>query len=70
MLLTESAIDALSLAVLDKHRQAGQSVTLYLSTDGSGTVPVEALRQVIEQGGRLRIYNPQSSQVLDFSLLE
>ena len=32
--------------------QAGQGVTLYLSTDGSGTVPAEALRWVIERGGQ------------------
>ncbi len=55
VLLVESAIDALSLAVLDRKRTETQGVTLYLSTDGSGTVPVGALRQVIEQGGRVAV---------------
>nr|MCU0571101.1 strawberry notch C-terminal domain-containing protein [Oculatellaceae cyanobacterium Prado106] len=55
VLLTESPIDALSLMVLDKpHRQPG-SVTIYLSTDGVGFVPVEALRQVLDAGGQVAV---------------
>ncbi|PSB23128.1 helicase [filamentous cyanobacterium CCP2] len=54
VLLTESPIDALSLAVLDrKHRQAIEDVTIYLSTDGAGTIPIEALRQILEQDGQV-----------------
>ncbi|MEM1310086.1 MAG: DUF3991 domain-containing protein, partial [Cyanobacteria bacterium P01_H01_bin.153] len=51
--LTESPIDAMSLAVLDKGRQAQPGVTIYLSTDGSGGVPIEALKPVIQDGGRV-----------------
>lgn len=51
--LTESPIDAMSLAVLDKGRQAQPGVTIYLSTDGSGGVPIEALKPVIQEGGRV-----------------
>ena len=53
VLLTESAIDAMSLAVLDKQRQAQQGVTLYLSTDGSGTVPLQALGQLLNRKGQV-----------------
>jgi hypothetical protein len=51
--LTESPIDAMSLAVLDKGRQAQAGVTIYLSTDGSGGVPIEALKSVLQDGGRV-----------------
>ena len=53
VLLVESAIDALSLAVLDKQRQITQGVTLYLSTDGSGTVPLQALGQILDRKGQV-----------------
>jgi Toprim-like/Protein of unknown function (DUF3991) len=53
VLLTESAIDALSLAILDKQRQAQQGITLYLSTDGSGTVPLQALEQLLNRKGQV-----------------
>jgi DNA primase len=43
----------MSLAVLDKGRQAQPGVTIYLSTDGSGGVPVEALKSVLQDGGRV-----------------
>jgi DNA primase len=43
----------MSLAVLDKGRQAQSEVTIYLSTDGSGGVPVEALKSVLQDGGRV-----------------
>ncbi len=55
VLLTESPIDALSLAKLDPHRQQTEGVSIYLSTDGSGSVPIAALQQVIEQGGEVAI---------------
>lgn len=51
--LTESPINAMSLAVLDKGRQAQPGVTIYLSTDGSGGVPIEALKLVLQDGGRV-----------------
>ncbi|MGF1523285.1 MAG: strawberry notch C-terminal domain-containing protein [Leptolyngbyaceae cyanobacterium] len=51
--LTESPIDAMSLAVLDQGRQARPGVTIYLSTDGSGGVPIEALKPVLQEGGRV-----------------
>jgi 5S rRNA maturation endonuclease (ribonuclease M5) len=51
VMLTESPIDTLSLATLDrKHKQAVEGVTIYLSTDGAGTIPIEALKQVLERG--------------------
>ena len=52
VLLTESPIDAMSLAVLDKERQQG-GVTVYLSTDGTGGVPVEALKAVLHRNGQV-----------------
>jgi hypothetical protein len=51
--LTESPIDAMSLAVLDKGRQTRPGVTIYLSTDGSGGVPIEALKLLLQEGGRV-----------------
>jgi Toprim-like/Protein of unknown function (DUF3991) len=55
VLLTESPIDALSLMVLDKpHRKSG-NVTIYLSTDGAGLMPIEALLKVMESGGQVAV---------------
>ncbi|NEZ55407.1 strawberry notch C-terminal domain-containing protein [Adonisia turfae] len=51
VLLTESPIDAMSLAVLDKERRQQAGVTVYLSTDGTGGVPVEALKAVLQRNG-------------------
>ncbi|NER26526.1 MAG: DUF3991 domain-containing protein, partial [Symploca sp. SIO1C4] len=51
--LTESPIDALSLATIDKNRQTAAGITLYLSTDGSGAVPTEVLKRVLERGGQV-----------------
>jgi hypothetical protein len=53
VLLTESPIDALSLATLDRSRRQTQGVTIYLSTDGAGAVPVSALQSVLERGGQV-----------------
>ncbi|MGK7891785.1 MAG: strawberry notch C-terminal domain-containing protein [Leptolyngbyaceae cyanobacterium] len=50
VLLTESPIDVLSLATLDPQRTKTQGATIYISTDGTGAVPVEPLRQLLEQG--------------------
>ncbi len=48
VVLAESGIDALSYAALHKRQQGG---TVYLSTDGNGTIPTVALQQVLEGGG-------------------
>ncbi|MEO1396074.1 MAG: strawberry notch C-terminal domain-containing protein [Cyanobacteria bacterium J06634_5] len=54
VMLTESPIDAMSLALLDKpHR--GTGVTIYLSVDGAGAVPGDALRAAAQQGGKVMI---------------
>ena len=51
VLLTESPIDAMSLALLDKERRVQLGVTIYLSTDGSGGFPVKGLRAILNNGG-------------------
>jgi hypothetical protein len=53
VLLTESPIDAMSLALLDKERRVQPGVTIYLSTDGSGGFPVEGLKPILQNGGRV-----------------
>jgi hypothetical protein len=55
VLLTESPIDAMSLALLDKERRVQPGVTIYLSTDGSGAAPTEALSLVLQQGGQVMV---------------
>jgi DNA primase len=55
VVLVESAIDAISLATLEREKAPEQGTTVYLSTDGSGAIPAEALRQVIEQGGQVLV---------------
>ena len=55
VMLAESAIDALSLSVLDRQYRSPESVTIYLSTDGSGAVPTQVLQQVLAQGGQVAI---------------
>lgn len=49
VVVTESAIDALSLAVLEKGQH--QDRTIYLSTDGKGALPVAALQSVGDRSG-------------------
>ncbi|MGG6242814.1 strawberry notch C-terminal domain-containing protein [Nodosilinea sp. AN01ver1] len=51
VLLVESPIDAMSLAVLDRAQRGPEGVSIYLSTDGSGGVPTEALKTVLRSGG-------------------
>jgi hypothetical protein len=51
VLLVESPIDAMSLAVLDRAQRGPEGVSIYLSTDGSGGVPVEALKTVLRSRG-------------------
>ena len=53
VVLVESAIDALSLAVLEKQSGQLSGASIYLSTDGSGAVPVVVLKAVLAQGGQV-----------------
>ena len=54
VVLTESAIDAISLVTLERGKLPQLSGRLiYLSTDGAGAVPVEALKTVIQHGGQV-----------------
>jgi C-terminal domain on Strawberry notch homologue/Toprim-like/P-loop containing NTP hydrolase pore-1/Protein of unknown function (DUF3991)/MutS domain I len=53
VVLVESAIDALSLAVLEKQTGQPHGTSVYLSTDGSGAVPVTTLQGVMAQGGQV-----------------
>ena len=55
VLLTESPIDTMSLAVLDRQNRCQNGVTLYLSVDGAGALPVEALKAVMQRGGKVVI---------------
>ncbi len=55
VMLTESPIDTMSLAMLDKQSRTQSGVTIYLSVDGSGALPVEALRAVMQRGGKVNI---------------
>jgi|GEM_PF-229513 len=50
VVVTESAIDTVSLAVLEKG-QHNQGRTIYLSSDGKGSMPTEALQAVVGRGG-------------------
>jgi hypothetical protein len=54
VVLTESAIDAMSLTTLEKGKLPKLSGRLiYLSTDGAGAIPTEALNAVVAQGGQV-----------------
>jgi hypothetical protein len=55
VLLVESPIDAMSLAMLDRAQRGPEGVSIYLSTDGSGGVPVEALKAVLQSGGLVAV---------------
>jgi hypothetical protein len=55
VLLVESPIDAMSLAVLDRAQRGPEGVSIYLSTDGSGGVPIEALKTVLRSGGLVAV---------------
>jgi C-terminal domain on Strawberry notch homologue/P-loop containing NTP hydrolase pore-1/Toprim-like/Protein of unknown function (DUF3991)/MutS domain I len=54
VVLVESAIDAISLAVLEREKSPN-AMTVYLSTDGSGALPTEVLQQAIAQGGQVLV---------------
>ncbi|BAU15915.1 helicase domain protein (plasmid) [Leptolyngbya sp. NIES-3755] len=52
--LTESPIDAISLAVLEKEKSPNATtVSVYLSTDGSGAIPTTALQAVLDKRGQV-----------------
>ena len=54
VVLTESPIDAISLAVLEKEKSTQDSkVSIYLSTDGSGAVPTAALKALLDRDGQV-----------------
>jgi hypothetical protein len=55
VLLVESAIDALSLAALEREKLTQQSTTVYLSTDGSGAIPVNALQSLLASEGKVLV---------------
>jgi hypothetical protein len=55
VVLVESAIDAISLAKLEQDKSPDRPSTVYLSTDGSGAIPTEALQQMIAQGGQVLV---------------
>ncbi|MEL7358223.1 MAG: strawberry notch C-terminal domain-containing protein [Cyanobacteria bacterium J06560_6] len=55
VMLTESPIDTMSLAVLNRQNRCQNGVTIYLSADGSGALPMEALRAVVKGGGKIKI---------------
>ncbi|WP_146138780.1 MobF family relaxase, partial [Chroococcidiopsis cubana] len=50
IVLTESAIDAMSAAALAKDKS---TATTFLATDGTGSVPIELLRSVLVRGGQV-----------------
>jgi C-terminal domain on Strawberry notch homologue/Toprim-like/P-loop containing NTP hydrolase pore-1/Protein of unknown function (DUF3991) len=50
IILVESPIDALSLALLEREKRPDAEPTIYLSTDGAGAIPLEILRTHLEQG--------------------
>jgi ATP-dependent exoDNAse (exonuclease V) alpha subunit len=52
IVLAEAPIDGLSCAMLDDNRKGR---TIYLSADGSGPIPVEQIRQAMDQGARVVI---------------
>ncbi|OWY65163.1 hypothetical protein B7486_43415 [cyanobacterium TDX16] len=50
IVLAESAIDAMSVAALTKYKHL---TTLYLTTDGTGTLPLELLHDCLARGGQI-----------------
>ncbi len=51
VILTESPIDAMSVATLEQQHPDG--ATVYLGVDGAGSVPEAALRSLIDRGGQV-----------------
>lgn len=54
VVLTESPIDAISLAALEA-QNGRQEKTIFISIDGAGEFPQSALQKFINQGGRVEI---------------
>ncbi len=55
VVLTESAIDAMSIAALDKVNGRPEGVSVYLSVDGAGAVPSSAIKAMLSRGGRVEL---------------
>ncbi len=55
VVLVESAIDALSLATLEREKLTQLETTVYLSTDGSGAIPVNALQSLVASDGKVLV---------------
>lgn len=54
VILLESAIDAISLATLNTIKEVQlEGKTIYLSTDGCGAIPTQALQSVLQRGGQV-----------------
>jgi 5S rRNA maturation endonuclease (ribonuclease M5) len=65
--LVESPIDALSFAVLDRTESRK---TIYLSTDGSGTVPIEFFRQLPNNSVIVAYDNDQPGNLMAQRVME
>ena len=65
--LVESPIDAMSFAVLDR---TDSRKTIYLSTDGAGTVPLEFLRQLPNKSVVVAYDNDQPGNSMSQSVME
>lgn len=65
--LVESPIDAISFAVLDRSESRK---TIYLSTDGAGTVPLEFLRQLPERAVIIALDNDLDGEKMAHRLVE
>jgi 5S rRNA maturation endonuclease (ribonuclease M5) len=65
--LVESPIDAISFAVLDR---SSSRKTIYLSTDGAGSVPLEFLRQLPERTVIIALDNDLDGEKMAHRLVE
>jgi len=65
--LVESPIDAMSFAVLDRTESRK---TIYLSTDGAGTVPLEFLQQLPNKSVIVAYDNDQSGNLMAQRIME
>lgn len=55
VVLSESAIDAISLAALDKIKGRPEGVTVYLSVDGAGATPTSDIQLLLSRGGKVEL---------------
>ena len=65
--LVESPIDAISFAVLDR---TDSRKTIYLSTDGAGTVPLEFLRQLPNKSVVVAYDNDEAGNLMALHVME